>query len=68
MKDITAAAAQSKDVPVGRGIIPIPQFLRTLVEINYAGRVSFEYEAEPDDPLPGLAESVGFTRGVLAML
>jgi inosose dehydratase len=38
------------------------------VQINYAGRVSFEYEAEPDDPLPGLAESVGFTRGVLAML
>jgi len=68
MKDITAAAAQSKDVPVGRGIIPIPQFLRTLVQINYAGRVSFEYEAEPDDPLPGLAESVGFTRGVLATL
>jgi hypothetical protein len=30
--------------------------------------VSFEYESEPDDPLPGLAESVGFTRGVLAML
>ncbi len=66
MKDVTAAAPGSKDVPVGRGGIDIPRFLRTLVQIHYAGRVSFEYEADPDDPLPGLAESVGFTRGVLA--
>jgi sugar phosphate isomerase/epimerase len=68
MKDVIAAAPKSKDVPVGRGVIDIPRFLRTLVEIGYAGRVSFEYESEPDDPLPGLAESVGFTRGVLAAL
>jgi sugar phosphate isomerase/epimerase len=68
MKDIVAAAAKSQDVPVGRGIIDIPKFLRTLVQIKYAGRVSFEYEADPDDPLPGLAESVGFTRGVLASM
>jgi inosose dehydratase len=66
MKDVDAAAPKSKDVPVGRGIIDIPRFLRTLIDISYAGRVSFEYEAEPDDPLPGLAESVGFTRGALA--
>jgi sugar phosphate isomerase/epimerase len=68
MKDVTAAAPGSKDVPVGRGVIDIPKFLRTLVQLGYTGRVSFEYEAEPDDPLPGLAESVGFTRGVLATM
>ncbi|HLN27851.1 MAG TPA: sugar phosphate isomerase/epimerase [Gemmataceae bacterium] len=68
MKDIVAAAPKSKDVPVGRGVIDIPRFLRTLVEVKYAGRVSFEYEPDPDDPLPGLAESVGFTRGVLATM
>jgi sugar phosphate isomerase/epimerase len=68
MKDTTAATPDGKDVPVGRGVIDIPRLLRTLVQIEYAGRVSFEYEAEPDDPLPGLAESVGFTRGVLATI
>jgi sugar phosphate isomerase/epimerase len=68
MKDVVAAAPKSKDVPVGRGIIDIPGFLRTLVQIQYAGRVSFEYEPDPDDPLPGLAESVGFVRGVLATI
>jgi sugar phosphate isomerase/epimerase len=68
MKDVVAASPKSKDVPVGRGVIDIPGFLRALVQIGYAGRVSFEYESEPDDPLPGLAESVGFTRGVLAAI
>jgi sugar phosphate isomerase/epimerase len=68
MKDVVAASPKSKDAPVGRGVIDIPRFLRTLVQIGYLGRVSFEYESEPDDPLPGLAESVGFTRGVLAAL
>jgi len=68
MKDVMAAAPNSKDVPVGRGVIDIPGFLRALVQVNYAGRVSFEYEPDPDDPLPGLAESVGFTRGVLATI
>jgi len=68
MKDVVAAAPNSKDVPVGRGVIDIPRFLRTLVQVKYAGRVSFEYEPDPDDPLPGLAESVGFTRGVLATM
>ncbi len=30
--------------------------------------VSFEYEEQPKDPLPGLAESVGYVRGVMDML
>ncbi len=68
LKDLAARAPRSRDVPVGRGVIDVPGFLRTLVQANYAGHVSFEYEPEPDDPLPGLAESVGFTRGVLAMV
>ena len=46
--------------------IDIPGVIRTLVKINYAGLVSFEYEKSEDDPLPGLAESVGYVRGVMA--
>jgi hypothetical protein len=38
------------------------------VKIKYAGSISFEYEPEPKDPLVGLAESVGYTRGVLALV
>jgi hypothetical protein len=30
--------------------------------------LAFEYEKDGKDPLPGLAESVGFLRGVLRTL
>jgi sugar phosphate isomerase/epimerase len=51
---------------IGRGVINIPKFLTTLSKIKYAGIVSFEYEEDADNPVPGLAESVGYVRGVLA--
>ena len=65
MTDVDQAAAKGKTVEVGRGIIDIPKFLRTLLKIRYTGIVSFEFEKDADDPLPGLAESVGYVRGVL---
>jgi len=68
IKDVTAANPQGSTTVVGRGVINIPQVIRTLVKINYTGMVSFEYEDQPDDPLPGLAESVGYVRGVMATI
>jgi sugar phosphate isomerase/epimerase len=38
------------------------------VEIKYGGIVSFEHEKDDNDPLAGLAESVGYVRGVLAVI
>ena len=68
IKDVTAADPKGGTIQVGRGVINIPQVIRTLVKINYTGMVSFEYEDQPDDPLPGLAESVGYVRGVMATI
>ena len=68
MKDVNGATKAGKTCECGRGIIDIPRFLRTLDKIHYGGYVSFEFEKDPDDPLPGLAESVGYTRGVLAAM
>jgi len=68
MKDVSEATAKGHGVEIGRGVIDIPKFLRTLVEIKYSGIVSFEYEKDADDPLAGLAESVGYVRGVLAAI
>jgi len=68
MKDVTEASAKGHGVEAGRGVIDIPRFLRTLIKIKYAGIVSFEYEKDADDPLAGLAESVGYVRGVLAAI
>lgn len=66
MKDVSAAEPQGKEIEVGRGVIDIPGLLKTLIKVNYTGVVAFEYEKDAGDPLAGLAESVGFVRGVLA--
>ena len=68
VKDETEAAASGKCVPLGRGVIDIPGMIRALVNFGYQGMLSYEYEAEEKDPLPGLCECVGYTKGVLATL
>jgi inosose dehydratase len=66
MKDVSEAAAKGHAVECGRGVINIPRFIRTLIRTKYTGHVSFEYEKDAKDPLPGVAESVGYVRGVMA--
>jgi inosose dehydratase len=68
MKDIEKARPEARSTEVGRGVINIREFLHTLLDIKYAGILSFEHEKDADNPLPGLAESVGYTRGVLHYL
>jgi len=68
IKDVDKAAAEGQTIEIGRGIIDIPSFLIALNEGNYSGKVSFEFEKDGSDPLPGLAESVGYVRGCLDML
>ena len=68
LKDVTTSTGDGVPLEVGRGVIDIPAFLRTLEKINYDGVVAFEYEKDADDPLPGLAESVGYVRGILKMI
>ena len=68
IKDVSAATEKGTTVEIGRGVIDIPRFVRTLLKLNYKGNASFEFEKDADDPLPGVAESVGYVRGVLAAL
>jgi inosose dehydratase len=68
IKDVTGSTKNDKPTEIGRGVIDIPTFLRTLVKINYQGVVAFEYEKDANDPLPGLAESIGYVKGVLRMI
>ncbi len=66
VKDVDKAAKEGKTVEMGRGIIDIPEVVRTLRKINYSGCCSLEFEKDMDDPLPGIAESIGYFRGVMA--
>ena len=66
MKDVDKRTADGATLEIGRGVIDIPGFLKELKRLNYKGILSFEYEKDEKDPLPGLSESVGFVNGVLA--
>lgn len=66
LKDVTAATKDGVAVEAGRGAVDLPRFLRALAASGYRGTAAFEYEKDAKDPLPGLAESVGFVRGALA--
>jgi len=66
MKDLESTAADAKAIEVGRGVLDIRGILRALLEIKYAGHVGLEHEKDMRDPLPGVAESIGFIRGTLA--
>ena len=68
IKDVSAANKDGYGVEIGRGVIDIPKFIRTLIKIDYDGIVSFEYEKDAKDPIAGLAESVGYVKGVLAAI
>ncbi len=67
MKDISALSKPSP-IESGRGILNSRSILAALVKIKYQGLVGFEYEKDSKDPVPGLAESVGYTKGLLAGL
>jgi sugar phosphate isomerase/epimerase len=68
IKDVDQASADGKTVEIGRGVINIPGFLKMLIDKGYNGVVSFEFEKDPEDPLPGLSESVGYVKGCLATM
>lgn len=68
IKDEDKAEEDGTTIEIGHGVLDIPGFLSMLIKENYSKVVSFEFEKDDKDPLPGLAESVGYVRGVLDML
>jgi D-mannonate dehydratase len=68
IKDVTEATAKGKCIQLGRGVIDMVGLIRALLNVGYQGTFSYEWESEEKDPLPGLCECVGYTKGVLATL
>lgn len=65
IKDVTGAFKEAAAIEMGRGVIDFPALVRALEKIRYTGMCSIEFEKDMKDPMPGLAESVGFFRGVM---
>jgi inosose dehydratase len=68
IKDETSATTEGITVEMGRGVVDLVKLMRTLEKIGYSGIAAFEYEKDENDPLAGVAESVGYTRGILACI
>jgi inosose dehydratase len=68
IKDVSSADAKGTTVEIGSGVIDTPKLIRTLARLKYTGTLHFEHEKDEKDPFPGVAESVGYVRGVMAAI
>ena len=68
IKDVTKADGDGKTCIIGRGVIDFPSFLKAVIKLDYKGTLALEYEAEGEDPLPGMMESFGYVKGILATM
>ena len=68
IKDVDQPNEEGKTVEIGRGVIDIPGFLKEVIRLKYSGTLALEFEKDADDPLPGMAESFGYVRGVLDVI
>lgn len=66
LKDVFDPQAQGPEVELGRGHLDVRSMLQALLDVKFAYHVGFEHEKDARDPLPGLAESVGYAKGVLS--
>lgn len=65
LKDVTVASKDGKPTEIGRGVINFGSLVIALDKIRYNGICSIEYEKDMNDPLPGIAESAGYFKGVV---
>ncbi|NCW12498.1 MAG: sugar phosphate isomerase/epimerase [Chitinophagia bacterium] len=68
IKDINTSAREGKGIEFGRGVIHFDEVIESLRKVKYTGVCSIEFEKDMDDPLPGIAESVGYFKGVMNTL
>jgi len=65
IKNVTEPTKKGHGIELPRGVIDFPAVVRALRQIKYTGACSLEYEKDMSDPLLGIAESIGYFRGVM---
>lgn len=65
IKDVTGTTKLGYSLEVGRGVINFPAFVKMLRKVGYSGVCSLEHEKDMTDPFMGIAESIGYFRGVI---
>ena len=65
VKNVKFDAKKNIAVPMPRGDMDMWEIVKALVEVNYTGCCSLEYERDFKDNLAGVAESVGYFKGLI---
>lgn len=65
IKDVTDNTKAGKGIEIGRGKIDFVGVINMLREVGYTGVCSLEYEKDMKDPFLGIAESIGYFKGVV---
>lgn len=64
IKDVTVQKPDGESTTPGRGVLPLREVLEAIKSTRFGGICSLEYE-RPGDPAMGIAESIGYLRGLL---
>lgn len=67
-KDINTTEANGKTIPGGRGVLDLASVMRALLKIRYNYLFSIEYEESANDPVPAVAETLGYAKGLISGL
>jgi sugar phosphate isomerase/epimerase len=65
IKNVTAPDRQGRSIEMPRGAIDLTSVVRALREVRYAGVCGLEYEKDMTNPLTGIAECIGYFRGLM---
>ena len=65
IKDVTGTTKLGYSLEVGRGVINFPAFVKMLRKVGYSGVCSLEHEKDMTNPYMGIAESIGYFRGII---
>ncbi len=65
IKDESEATLAGQTMEMGHGVVDFKPVVKALRKIGYKGVISFEFEKDGNDPHQGVAESIGYLRGVL---
>lgn len=64
VKDLKDKNAKDSQTESGKGVLDLAGLFRALMKARFGGQVGLEYEINPDNPLPGIRESLAYLRGL----
>lgn len=68
LKNVSDCTKKGRAMPFPRGKIDLFEVAQALKDIGYAGALEIEYERDFTNNVPGMAESVGYFRGIMDAL